>query len=231
MEIADQTVIQKKAATGSAAPPYKSPGQGPWKLGDPKRPRGHVREQCPEMQRAPPKASKRSEEKNNKPQVKAKVNALDGLPVDTEAKVVEGTIQIFSQPAALFSPKLRFYFYYYIIAPDLHSGEGHSTVEGLANRYLRQTSHYALRWNGRLIESQEGLETKVGLKTDLVGDQGSVAWFYVNGECEAALMCLDSLRLPSCIQTPYNTCFCFDFSYAQSVWNVLLFTFFMRFRL
>ncbi|KAI5658494.1 hypothetical protein M9H77_27287 [Catharanthus roseus] len=51
------------------------------------------------------------------------------------------------------------------------------------NRYLRQTSDYALRWDGRHVESQEGLETKVGLRADLVGAPGSVAWFYVNGEC------------------------------------------------
>ncbi|KAI5648718.1 hypothetical protein M9H77_34723 [Catharanthus roseus] len=36
--IADRTVIQRKVATGPAAPPYKRPGQGPWKLGDFKRP-------------------------------------------------------------------------------------------------------------------------------------------------------------------------------------------------
>ncbi|KAI5668511.1 hypothetical protein M9H77_18364 [Catharanthus roseus] len=43
MEMADQTVIQRKVATGLAAPPYKRPRQGPWKLGDSKRPRNEQR--------------------------------------------------------------------------------------------------------------------------------------------------------------------------------------------
>ncbi|KAI5668636.1 hypothetical protein M9H77_18489 [Catharanthus roseus] len=41
---------------------------------------------------------------------------------------------------------------------------------------------------GRLVESQEGLETEVGPMADLV---------------EAVLMCLDSLRLPSCARNPH----------------------------
>ncbi|KAI5682576.1 hypothetical protein M9H77_03804 [Catharanthus roseus] len=36
-KMADQ-VIQQKVATGPTASPYKHPGQGPWKLGDSKRP-------------------------------------------------------------------------------------------------------------------------------------------------------------------------------------------------
>ncbi|KAI5669399.1 hypothetical protein M9H77_19252 [Catharanthus roseus] len=42
-EIADQTFIQKKAATGPATTSYKRPRQGPWKLGDSKRRRGKQR--------------------------------------------------------------------------------------------------------------------------------------------------------------------------------------------
>ncbi|KAI5675442.1 hypothetical protein M9H77_06392 [Catharanthus roseus] len=39
-------------------------------------------------------------------------------------------------------------------------------------------SHHALRWVACLVESQEGLETKVGLRADLVGAQGicSLVW-------------------------------------------------------
>ncbi|KAI5661855.1 hypothetical protein M9H77_21178 [Catharanthus roseus] len=48
---------------------------------------------------------------------------------------------------------------------------------------LRRTSYHALRWDDCPVESQEGLEIKVGLRADLVGAPGSVAWFYVNGEC------------------------------------------------
>ncbi|KAI5672202.1 hypothetical protein M9H77_12566 [Catharanthus roseus] len=60
----------------------------------------HVRDQCPEMHQDPPEMSRRTgrppamkgatEERSDKPQVKAKVYTLDGLPVDTEAEVVEG---------------------------------------------------------------------------------------------------------------------------------------------
>ncbi|KAI5682482.1 hypothetical protein M9H77_03710 [Catharanthus roseus] len=79
-------------------------------------------------------------------------------------------------------------------------------------RRRNTTSHHPLRLIGRLVESQEGLETKVGLRADLVGAPRSLAWFFVIGDCvgyeiersvEAALTCLDSLRLPSCIRTPY----------------------------
>lgn len=37
--------------------------------------------------------------RDNKSQVKAKVFTLDGLPLDDEVKVVQGTIRIFSHPA------------------------------------------------------------------------------------------------------------------------------------
>ncbi|KAI5672877.1 hypothetical protein M9H77_13241 [Catharanthus roseus] len=50
------------------------------------------------------------------------------------------------------------------------------------------TLHHALQWDGYLVESQEGLETEVGPRADLV---------------EAALMCLDLLRLPSCARNPH----------------------------
>ncbi|KAI5657699.1 hypothetical protein M9H77_26492 [Catharanthus roseus] len=70
---------------------------------------GHTKDQCPEMQQVTPEMSRKAgrppvmrgttEGRNNKPQVKAKVYALDGSPVDTEAEVVEGMIKIFSQPA------------------------------------------------------------------------------------------------------------------------------------
>ncbi|KAI5663957.1 hypothetical protein M9H77_23280 [Catharanthus roseus] len=70
---------------------------------------GHVWEQCPDMQQAPPVTSRRigrprairgaTEGRSDKPQMKVKVHALDGLPVDTKVEVVEGVIQIFSQPA------------------------------------------------------------------------------------------------------------------------------------
>ncbi|KAI5652348.1 hypothetical protein M9H77_29535 [Catharanthus roseus] len=41
-------------------------------------------------------------------------------------------------------------------------------MEGLARSVLYQISHHALRWDGRLVESQEGLEIKVGLRMDLI---------------------------------------------------------------
>ncbi|KAI5680719.1 hypothetical protein M9H77_01946 [Catharanthus roseus] len=117
------------------------------------------------------------------------------------------------------------------------------------------TLHHALRWVARLVESQEGLETKVRLQADLVGAPGicSLVWpviwrvwllwnralirclvgidynmpelvsndlimrsrlcpwsptvalhFLLNSGVEAKLMCLDSLRLPSCIRTSHT---------------------------
>ncbi|KAI5674267.1 hypothetical protein M9H77_14631 [Catharanthus roseus] len=46
---------------------------------------------------------------------------------------------------------------------------------------------------GHLVESQEGLKTEVGPKAELV---------------EAVLMCLDSLRLPSCARNPHTRTIC-----------------------
>ncbi|KAI5656930.1 hypothetical protein M9H77_25723 [Catharanthus roseus] len=152
-EMADQAVIQRKTAIGSATAPYKRPGQGPWKPRDFKRSRGeqrtgnegrptltpggshrictycgrsghvaemcyrklrlcfkcgkpgHTKDQCPEMQQVTPEMSRKAgrppvrrettEGRNNKPQVKDKVYALDGSPVDTEAEVVE--VSVFSK--------------------------------------------------------------------------------------------------------------------------------------
>ncbi|KAI5663533.1 hypothetical protein M9H77_22856 [Catharanthus roseus] len=45
--------------------------------------------------------------------------------------------------------------------------QGHNTIKGLAQPVLRRISHHTLQWDGRLVESQEGLETKVGLRVDL----------------------------------------------------------------
>ncbi|KAI5656988.1 hypothetical protein M9H77_25781 [Catharanthus roseus] len=38
---------------------------------------------------------------------------------------------------------------------------GHNTVEGLAQSVLRKTLYHALRWDSRVVESQEGLEIKL----------------------------------------------------------------------
>ncbi|KAI5668661.1 hypothetical protein M9H77_18514 [Catharanthus roseus] len=43
-----------------------------------------------------------------------------------------------------------------------------NTIEDLAQLVLRQTSHYSLRWDDHLVESQEGLKTEIGLRADLV---------------------------------------------------------------
>ncbi|KAI5678579.1 hypothetical protein M9H77_09529 [Catharanthus roseus] len=80
---------------------------------------GH--DQCPEMQQVTPEMSRKAgrppvmrgttEGRNNKPQVKAKVYALDGLPVDIEAEIVEGMIKIFSQLArVLIDPGATHFF-------------------------------------------------------------------------------------------------------------------------
>ncbi|KAI5659428.1 hypothetical protein M9H77_28221 [Catharanthus roseus] len=50
---------------------------------------------------------------------------------------------------------------------------GRNTVEGLARLVLRQASHHALWWEGRLVESQEGLEIKLNLRTDLYNSKGN----------------------------------------------------------
>ncbi|KAI5675513.1 hypothetical protein M9H77_06463 [Catharanthus roseus] len=84
------------------------------------------------------------------------------------------------------------------------------------------TLHHSLRWDGRLVESQEGLETKVGPRADLVGEAGTrFRWprfrdpdfvrgapllhymFFEVWGVEAELMCLYSLRLPSCTRNPH----------------------------
>ncbi|KAI5659594.1 hypothetical protein M9H77_28387 [Catharanthus roseus] len=74
------------------------------------------------------------------------------------------------------------------------------------------TPHHALWWDDRLVESQEGLETKVCPMADLVGASRICSLFFpviweerfptialhvlLNSGVEAALMCLDSLRNP-----------------------------------
>ncbi|KAI5672658.1 hypothetical protein M9H77_13022 [Catharanthus roseus] len=47
--------------------------------------------------------------------------------------------------------------------------ERRSTLRAFPNRYLRR--HHVLRWDGRLVESQEGLETEVGPRADLDGQR------------------------------------------------------------
>ncbi|KAI5663058.1 hypothetical protein M9H77_22381 [Catharanthus roseus] len=121
------------------------------------------------MQRVPPEMSKRAgrplamrravEEKYKKPQVKAKVYALDGLPVDIEAEVVEGGVQL------KFFPLLSVITF--LLHKDYSTRYAFSTMEGVARAVLRQTSHHALRWDSRLVESDEGLEIKVGLRGNL----------------------------------------------------------------
>ncbi|KAI5641597.1 hypothetical protein M9H77_00175 [Catharanthus roseus] len=59
----------------------------------------------------PPVMRGTTEGRNNKPQVKAKVYALDGLPVDTEAEVVEGMIKIFSQLARVLIDPWSYAFF------------------------------------------------------------------------------------------------------------------------
>ncbi|KAI5682960.1 hypothetical protein M9H77_04188 [Catharanthus roseus] len=86
--------------------------------------------------------------------------------------------------------------------------KGRNTIEGLAQTVLRRTSPHALRWDGRLVESQEGLETKVGLRANLVpdsfhGGQLLHGTIFSNSTIEAALMCLGSARLTNCAQTPH----------------------------
>ncbi|KAI5663388.1 hypothetical protein M9H77_22711 [Catharanthus roseus] len=135
-----------------------------------------------------------TEKGNNKPQVKAKFYALDRLPIDTEADIVE---EMFSTMC------------YHALEKSIGAKRQRIVliVEGLAQSVLRQTSHHALRWDGRLIESQEGLETKVCLRADLIQTlsvEPTVALHVLlNSGVEAALMCLDSLRHPSSARTPY----------------------------
>ncbi|KAI5657906.1 hypothetical protein M9H77_26699 [Catharanthus roseus] len=49
--------------------------------------------------------------------------------------------------------------------------EGCSTVEVWPSRSI-WTPYHALQWVGRLVESQEGLETKVGPRQNLAGAPG-----------------------------------------------------------
>ncbi|KAI5658308.1 hypothetical protein M9H77_27101 [Catharanthus roseus] len=129
------------------------------------------------MQRVPLEMSERAgrppvmrgatRERNNKPQVKAKVYALDGLPVETEAEIVEG---------GKLSPQyIRLFKVIYRVGKDLSTRsalrlrrvdpieEGRSTVEGLA-QLVYVTLYHALRWVGCLVDNQEGLETKNNYK-------------------------------------------------------------------
>ncbi|KAI5653107.1 hypothetical protein M9H77_30294 [Catharanthus roseus] len=48
-------------------------------------------------------------------------------------------------------------------------------LEGVAQSVFTWTSHHALWWDGRLVESQEGLETEVGPKADLISSGRSRA--------------------------------------------------------
>ncbi|KAI5653728.1 hypothetical protein M9H77_30915 [Catharanthus roseus] len=52
-------------------------------------------------------------------------------------------------------------------------------VARLAQPVLCRTSHHALRWDGRLVESQEGHKTEVGFRADLICASRFVAWLYV----------------------------------------------------
>ncbi|KAI5673839.1 hypothetical protein M9H77_14203 [Catharanthus roseus] len=57
---------------------------------------------------------------------------------------------------------------------DLDSGEWIHLKRGIVPwrtwpNHSTWTPHHALWWDGRLVESQEGLETKVGPRADLVG--------------------------------------------------------------
>ncbi|KAI5654810.1 hypothetical protein M9H77_31997 [Catharanthus roseus] len=117
----------------------------------------HVKEQYPETQRALLEMSKRAgqsltmrgatEERNNKQQVKAKVYALDGLPVDTEAEAVEAILNSHNQ-----------------------------------------------------VNHNERSAFRLCLWSPIIA-----VHVLFNLGVEAALMCLDSLRLPSCIRTPHLT--------------------------
>ncbi|KAI5663573.1 hypothetical protein M9H77_22896 [Catharanthus roseus] len=139
---------------------------------------------------------------------------------------------------------LAYIYIFSIATPEPHpdSGEWIHLKKGVVpwrawpNRSM-WTPHHALRWDGCLVESQEGLETKVGPRADLVilgerlfGNRVLVwclagidyeipefnsDYLVVGSEpyplsptmalcvslysgIEAALMCLDSLRLLSC---------------------------------
>ncbi|KAI5652894.1 hypothetical protein M9H77_30081 [Catharanthus roseus] len=84
---------------------------------------------------------------------------------------------------------------------------GHSTWRVWPNRYY--VRHRIML---RFVESQKGLETKRPelVSDDLVMRSGLFPWspsvalhVLLNSGVEAALMCLDLLRLPSCVRTPH----------------------------
>ncbi|KAI5681970.1 hypothetical protein M9H77_03198 [Catharanthus roseus] len=75
-----------------------------------------------------------------------------------------------------------------ILAPDLHptgqmalqfvnTYENLIPTRGVAQPIFTWTSHHALRWDIHLVESQEGLETEVGPRADLVGAPGVCSLF------------------------------------------------------
>ncbi|KAI5676186.1 hypothetical protein M9H77_07136 [Catharanthus roseus] len=80
IEMADQIAIQRKIASGPAAPPYEyyATCVENWDT------LGNSALRCNKYLRRHPKQLR-----NTKPQVKARVYALDGLPIDIEAEVVE----------------------------------------------------------------------------------------------------------------------------------------------
>ncbi|KAI5650161.1 hypothetical protein M9H77_36166 [Catharanthus roseus] len=218
---------------------------------------GHVRDQCPEMQQLPPETSRRTgrppamrgttEGRSDKPQVKAKVYPLYGLPIDTEKEVVEGdflrtydnsgrSISRTSNSREVTDWTLYKFIYLIFLGAMLHIGVafskqfiitakhvsavhrffwedlyGYSSCydlvfgsirglhftwlvprtrafsDGVDNSDLGEWIHlkrgvvmwrswpnrstwtpqHALRWDGRLMESQEGLEIKVCPSADL----------------------------------------------------------------
>lgn len=56
---------------------------------------------------------------------------------------------------------------------------GCSIIKGSAQLVVCLTLHHALHWDGHLVENQEGLEAKVGLKAELVSAPRPIAWLYV----------------------------------------------------
>ncbi|KAI5653922.1 hypothetical protein M9H77_31109 [Catharanthus roseus] len=114
--------------------------------------RRHIREQYPETQRAPLETSKRAGRPNNKPQVKAKIYALDRQPIDSKADVVIAYAE-----------------------------------------FSYNNSHYSLIGMTLNHNIRSAFSPTVTLHVLL------------NSGVEAALMCLDSLRLPSCVRTPHLT--------------------------
>ncbi|KAI5650487.1 hypothetical protein M9H77_36492 [Catharanthus roseus] len=190
-----------------------------------------------------------TEERNDKPQVKAKVYTLDGLAVDTEAKVVEGDFlracdnsrrsnSGTSKGRAVTNwtqPKIPIEVHVFL---GMEGGTGYHNVDDLDSGewiHLKRgvvpwrawpnrstwTPQHSLQWDGRLVESQEWLETKVGPRADLIEmlkfdsddlvvgsrpcpSSPTVALcISLHSGVEAALMCLDSLRLPICTQNPH----------------------------